>query len=51
MEVTDGLLLAILVLLGFLIVRTEAQHRQLVRLLSDLATMIGDALDELLGDR
>jgi hypothetical protein len=49
MSTTDILLLATILLLGYLIIRIEAHHRRLIRLLSDLATMIGDGLDELTG--
>ncbi len=47
MTTTDGLLLAVVALLGFSIIRSEVRHHRLLRLLGDLATMLGDALDEI----
>lgn len=42
MTQTDILLVAVLILLAGNLIRQEAQHKALMRLLSDLGTMLGD---------
>lgn len=49
MTLTDGLLVVVVVLVIASAARSEWQYRRLVRLFTDLATMTGDAFDEMMG--
>lgn len=47
---TEILLVALVVIVVASAARSEQRHREIMRLLSDFATMMGDALDALLED-
>lgn len=49
MTLTNGLLVVVAVLVILSTARQEWQYRRLRRMVTDLATMTGDAFDEIIG--